>query len=244
MFIAEPQTTNYDVHFRIGKIPVRVHPLFWVITLVFGALNVQYLSINLFVGMAIWTAAVAISILVHELGHAMVAKAYGWPPRIVLYGMGGLAIYSPGRQSRKSRILIDFAGPAAGFVLGGLVLAAVLLSGHSVSLLGIELGSGPDFAGAGRLELFVTFMLFVNFFWGLMNLLPIQPLDGGGIAKAIIEKYRPRDAWAVALKLSMGTAIVVGVVGLILWKSVFIAVLFGMLAYSNWQMLQQLRQYG
>jgi hypothetical protein len=150
VFIAEPQTTNYDVHFRIGKIPVRVHPLFWVITLVFGALNVQYMPINLFLGMALWTAAVSISILVHELGHALVAKAHGWPPRIVLYGMGGLAVYSPGRQTRKSRILIDAAGPAAGFVLGGLVLLAVVLSGHSVSLLGLEIGSGPNFAGMGR----------------------------------------------------------------------------------------------
>lgn len=244
MLIAEPQTTNYDVHFRIGKIPVRVHPLFWVMTLVFGAINVQTLPINLFVGIAIWTAAVALSILVHELGHALIAKAHGWPPRIVLYGMGGLAIYSPSRQTRKSRILIDFAGPAAGFLLGGLVLAGVLLSGHSISLFGLTVGSGPNFAGAGRLELFVSFMLLVNFFWGLMNLLPIQPLDGGGIAKAIIEKYRPRDAWPVALKLSIGTAIVIGAVGLLLWKSVFIAVLFGMLAYNNWQMLQQLRQYG
>lgn len=242
MLIAEPQTTNYDVHFRIGKIPVRVHPLFWVITLVFGALNVQYLPINLFVGIAIWTAAVALSILVHELGHALVAKAHGWPPRIVLYGMGGLAIYSPTRQTRKSRILIDFAGPGAGFLLAGLVFAGVLLSGHSIALLGLKVGSGPDFAGAGRLELFVSFMLFINIFWGLMNLLPIQPLDGGGIAKAIIEKYRPRDAWTIALKLSIGTAIVIGLVGLLLWKSVFFAVLFGMLAYSNWQMLQQMRQ--
>ena len=121
-------------------------------------------------------------------------------------------------------------------------MLGVLLSGHSISLFGLEIGSGPNFAGAGRLELFVSFMLFVNIFWGLMNLLPIQPLDGGGIAKAIIEKYRPRDAWTVALKLSIGTAIVVGVVGLALWKSVFLAVLFGMLAYNNWQMLQQLRQ--
>ncbi len=244
MLIAEPQTTNYDVHFRIGKIPVRVHPLFWVLTLMFGAINVQYLPINLLVGMALWTAAVVVSILVHELGHALIAKAYGWPPQIVLYGMGGLAIYSPGRQTRKSRILIDFAGPGAGFVLGGLVLAGVLLSGHSVNLFGLELGSGPNFTGIGRLELFVTFMLYVNFFWGLMNLLPIQPLDGGGIAKALIEKYRPRDAWSVALKLSIGTAVVVGVLGLFLWQSVFLAVLFGMLAYNNWQMLAQVQQYG
>jgi membrane-associated protease RseP (regulator of RpoE activity) len=254
VLLAEPPTTNYDVHFRIGKIPVRVHPLFWVMTLVFGALSVQNLPINLLVGIAIWTAAVAVSILVHELGHALVAKAYGWPPRIVLYGMGGLAVYSPTRQTRKSRILIDFAGPAAGFLLGGLVLAGVLLSGHSIALYGLKVGSGPNlsesthrvenFAGVGRLELFVSFMLLVNFFWGLMNLLPIQPLDGGGIAKAIIEKYRPRDAWPVALKLSIGTAIVIGAVGLLLWKSVFLAVLFGMLAYNNWQMLAQLRQYG
>lgn len=242
MLIAEPQPTNYDVQFNLGKIAVRVHPLFWVITLVFGALNVQYLPINLFVGMAIWTAAVAVSILVHELGHALVAKGYGWLPRIVLYGMGGLAIYSPTRQTRKSRILIDVAGPGAGFVLGGLVLAAVVLTGHTVTLFGLDIGSGPHLAG--RLGLFVEFMLVVNFFWGLLNLLPIQPLDGGGIAKAILEKYRPRDAWPVAFKLSIATSIVMAVVGLALWNSVFLAVLFGMFAYNNWQTLQQLRQYG
>jgi len=119
----------------------------------------------------------------------------------------------------------------------------VLLSGHSIALFGLSLGSGPEFTGAGRLELFVGFMLFVNIFWGLMNLLPIQPLDGGGIAKAILEKYRPRDAWPVALKLGIGTAIVFGAIGFLLWKSVFLAVLFGMLAYNNWQMLQQLQQH-
>ena len=123
------------------------------------------------------------------------------------------------------------------------MLAGVLLSGHSIALFGLSLGSGPEFTGAGRLELFVGFMLFVNIFWGLMNLLPIQPLDGGGIAKAILEKYRPRDAWPVALKLGIGTAIVFGAIGFLLWKSVFLAVLFGMLAYNNWQMLQQLQQH-
>lgn len=242
MLIAEPQPSQYDVHFNLGNIAVRVHPLFWVITLVFGALNVQYLPINLFVGMALWTAAVGVSILVHELGHALAAKAYGWLPRIVLYGMGGLAIYNPTRQTRTSRILIDFAGPGAGFVLGGLVIAAALLSGHSVVLFDFQIGSGPLLAG--RLGLFVAFMLAVNFFWGLLNLLPIQPLDGGGIAKALLEKYRPRDAWTVAFQLSIGTSVVMAIIGLAVWKSVFMAVLFGMFAYQSWQTLQQLRSYG
>ncbi|MFO7567217.1 MAG: site-2 protease family protein [Enhygromyxa sp.] len=244
MFIAEPQTTKFDVHFSIGKIPVRVHPMFWLISIVFGALAVRYSGVHIFVGIGLWTAAVFVSILVHELGHAIAAKAHGWPPRIVLYAMGGLAIYTPTRHTRKSRIIIDFMGPAAGFILGGIILAAVLLSGHSVPLpgLGINVGSGPSFiAGGGRLELFVLFMLYVNFFYGLLNLAPVQPLDGGGIAKAIIEKFRPRDSWAVALKLGVATAVVLAVAAFVAWNSIFLAVLFGMLAYNNWQMLQQVR---
>ncbi|MCA9680655.1 MAG: site-2 protease family protein [Myxococcales bacterium] len=241
MLLAEPPSTNFDVHFAVGKIPVRVHPLFWVISLVFGAMAVRGAAVHVFVGMALWTAAVFVSILVHELGHAVMAKVHGWPPRIVLYGMGGLAIYSPTRQTRKSRILIDFAGPGAGFVLGGLILAAVLLSGHSISLPGLPLrvGSGPDFlaGGAGRLELFVIFLLYVNFFWGLLNLAPVQPLDGGGIARAVIEKFRPRDAWALSLKLGIGVAAVLAVVGFVLWHSEFLAIMFGWLAYNNWRML-------
>ncbi len=244
MFLAEPQTTKFDVHFSIGKIPVRVHPVFWLISILFGALSVRNSHVNVFVGMGLWTAAVFVSILVHELGHALAAKAHGWPPRIVLYAMGGLAIYAPTRHTRKSRIIIDFMGPGAGFILGGIILAAVLLSGHSIPIpgLGIEVGSGPSFlAGGGRLELFVLWMLYVNFFYGLLNLAPIQPLDGGGIARAIIEKFRPRDSWEVALKLGIATGAVIAIVAMALWQSVFLAILFGMLAYNNWQMLQQVQ---
>ena len=244
MFIAEPNTTKFDVHFSVGKIPVRVHPMFWLISIVFGALAVRGASTNIFVGMALWTAAVFVSILVHELGHAIAAKAHGWPPRIVLYSMGGLAIYAPTRSTRKSRIIIDFMGPGAGFILGGIIIAAVLLTGHSIPIpgVGVELGSGPSFlAGGGRLELFVLFMLYVNIFYGLLNLAPVQPLDGGGIAKAIIEKYRPRDSWAVSLKLGIGTAGAIAIVALAVWQSIFLAILFGMLAYNNWQMLQQVQ---
>lgn len=248
MFLAEPNTTKFDVHFSIGDIPVRVHPLFWLISIVFGAIAVGGLPhVNVFVGMGLWTAAVFVSILVHELGHALAARAHGWPPRIILYSMGGLAVYTPTRHTRKSRIIIDFMGPGAGFILGGIIIAAVLLTGHSIPLpgVGIDLGSGPSFlAGGGRLELFVLFMLYVNIFYGLLNLAPVQPLDGGGIAKAIIEKYRPRDAWAVSLKLGIGTAGVIAIVALALWQSLFLAILFGMLAYNNWQMLQQVEGRG
>lgn len=250
MFLAEPQTTKFDVHFSIGKIPVRIHPMFWLISIVLGAVAVRGASVNIFVGMAMWTAAVFISILVHELGHALVAKANGWPPRIVLHSMGGLAIYTPTRQTRRAKILIDFMGPGAGFILGGLILGAVLLTGHSAQLLpgiGPRIGSGPDFrlglgaGGGGRLELFVLFMLYVNIFWGLINLVPVQPLDGGHIAKEIIAKYRPRDAWPLALKLGIGCAGALAVTALVVSSDYFIAIMFGLLGYNNYQMLQQVQ---
>lgn len=245
MFTAEPQTTRFDVHFKIGSIPVRVHPLFWLVSLVFGMIAVRGSGTHVFVGVALWTAAVFISILMHELGHALMAKAHGWPPRIVLHSMGGLAIYSPTRQTRRAAILIDFMGPGAGFILGGLILAGVLLSGHSVELIpgfGPRLGSGPDFRlGGGRLELFVVFMLYVNIFWGLINLLPVQPLDGGHIAKSIIEKFRPRDAWPLALKLGIGTAAAVAIAAMFVTGDPWIAIMFGLLGYNNYQMLSALR---
>jgi Zn-dependent protease len=218
--------------------------MFWVISIVFGAVAVRNTGVNIFVGMALWTAAVFISILVHELGHAVTAKAYGWPPRITLHSMGGLASFSPINPTRKQRILIDFMGPGAGFIFGGLILLGVVLSGHSANMLpgvGLRIGSGPGLSAGGRLELFVLFLIYVNIFWGLINLVPVHPLDGGHIAKAIIEKYRPRDAWAVALKLGIGTAGVLAVTALVLSGEYFIAIMFGLLGYNNYQMLQQVQ---
>ncbi|NOZ40262.1 MAG: hypothetical protein GXP24_08560 [Planctomycetes bacterium] len=84
--LAEPPPTQADVHFRVLGIPVRVHPFFWIITLIIGmrgdsAPPAEVLS---------WIVAVFVSILIHELGHALVQRRFGGQPRIVLHGMGGL----------------------------------------------------------------------------------------------------------------------------------------------------------
>jgi Zn-dependent protease len=238
MVLAEPAPTRFDVHFSIRGIPVRIHPMFWVITILLGAVGPQATVI----GVVLWVVAVLASILVHELGHALVARAHGWPPHIVLYGMGGLAAYQPTRHGYLSRVLIAAAGPGAGFLFGGLVLVGVLLSGHAATLPGlpIEIGHGPPIAG--RLGLFVQFLLFVNVFWGLINLAPIQPLDGGAITTAIVQRFRPRGALALSLQISIGASAVLAALGLLLYQSVFMTVMFAMLGFSSWQLLQQLRR--
>lgn len=224
----------------MGSIPVRIHPMFWVIGALFG-----FMGSNSPVATALWILAMFVSILVHEMGHALAAKYCGWPPRITLHGMGGLAHYIPTHQRRVPRALIAFAGPGAGFLKGGIILAIILATGHGVTLpgLGLRIG-GPVDLFAGRLGLFVHYMLFMDILWGLLNLAPIQPLDGGHIAGTIIEKYRPRQALALSLKLSIGTAAVFAVIGVTLMSSFYIAILFGMLGFQSWQMLEQAKRQG
>ena len=99
MFAAEPAPTQFDLHFRIAGFPVRVHPLFWLMTLMMGARDDDPMTL------LIWIGVVFLSILVHELGHALTMRYYGQDARIVLYMMGGLAIpeSSRGEEARGGR---------------------------------------------------------------------------------------------------------------------------------------------
>ena len=95
--------------------------MFWIVGLILG-----FVGSRDPVAASLWMLAMLVSILVHELGHALAAKAYGWPPRITLYGMGGLAHYTPTNRKRAPRALISFAGPGAGFLKGGIILGVIL----------------------------------------------------------------------------------------------------------------------
>ena len=118
MFLAEPQRTAYDLNFSLGGVPVRVHPMFWLFTVLLGANDPVPLHL------LIWVVAVFLSILVHEFGHSLAMRSFGWTSHIVLYSFGGLAVQDgshggferPGRRGRDARtqIIISFAGPLAG----------------------------------------------------------------------------------------------------------------------------------
>jgi membrane protein implicated in regulation of membrane protease activity len=71
--------------------------------------------------MLFWVGACFVSILVHELGHALAARACGWEPWITLHGFGGLASYQPTYRSPQRHVLITFAG---GALVGALLALA------------------------------------------------------------------------------------------------------------------------
>jgi Zn-dependent protease len=256
---AEPPESAYDLRFRVLGVPVRVHPMFWFMALLLSGLG-EPLEV------LIWIVAVFVSIVVHELGHCGAFRWYGTHAHVVLHGFGGLAIpHGVGRTGRGARgawsqACIAFAGPAAGFALAALLLGGMWLGGLAPKVwLNREslVGFGFDASRVDeRVAVLLYDLLFVNIWWGLFNLLPIYPLDGGHISRALLAAADPRQGVARSLMLSLVTAVGLGLValwkvlrseppeqegGLVLVGRFWPVLLFGYLAWISYQALEQER---
>jgi len=202
--LLEPQTTNYDLNWKMLGIPVRIHPLFWLTTVLLG-----WKPGIAFGKVSIWVVCVFVSILVHEFGHALTAKRYGAQNlRVVLYGLGGLAI-SEGGLNRRQFIVHVLMGPGAGFILYGLVKGLSLAA--PVEDLPVQTRYYTLLA--------MDFLMQINLIWGLVNLLPIYPLDGGQVSRALFVARHPHQGIAASLRVSrdvaMGMALLMGLLALL-----------------------------
>lgn len=173
--------------FRLFGIPVRVRPSFLLIAAflgLFGARDPMFV--------AAWIAIVFVSILIHELGHALTARSYGAEVAIELNGIGGLTRWSipstslgPGR-----RALVAAAGSAVGVLFGAVVWVVASQLGPYRGLTGFVINN----------------VIYVNVFWGLLNWLPIRPLDGGHLLLSLLEKFAPRRGEMIARAVFVLTA--------------------------------------
>ncbi|MGE0606700.1 MAG: site-2 protease family protein [Pirellulales bacterium] len=252
MLLQEPPYTRYDLHFSLAGVPVRVHPLFWLVAFFMsvrdGLQQVQWQPLVISMGVLFF------SILIHEFGHALAYRRFHYEPRIVLHWLGGLATadmtysVSPPRGKRLMRICL--AGPIAGFVLAAVTVAVLFAIGRQIDFMGWTVGRGQPFeatsVGYNLYTLFYS-LLFVNVLWGLVNLLPVFPLDGGQISREAFQMRLGGEGVLTALKLSMVVAILTAVV-FFLWlgfkDGLFPLLLFGSLAYGNYREAQFLIQHG
>ena len=239
--LQEPEPTSYDVSFSLLGFPTRVHPMFWLVCVLLGA------SSRSLGELLIWVGAVFVSILVHELGHAVTMRYFGESARIALYWGGGLAISGGqqvwGRQKSERgtwvQVLISFAGPLAGFLLAGMVIGIQILLQTGIDRANWNLTDNQLFLA----NQIIAKMLFINIFWGLINLLPVYPLDGGQISRALFLEYLPSDGLRISLWLSVisgGGAAIFGLVN----QEFFLVVMFGFMAYSSYQMIQRMDSGG
>ena len=80
LLLGEPQPTAYDLNFNVLGFQVRIHPLFWLLALIFSSGGGRPDPSLILIGIP----AILVSILVHELGHALAMRYYGQNARIVL----------------------------------------------------------------------------------------------------------------------------------------------------------------
>lgn len=162
--------------FTIAGIPVRVSLWYGFLLLFWFQGGDVYRS-------ALWAIVVTSSILVHEMGHALVARYYRLRPSILLHGLGGLCHHDRAERDLHD-VLIIAAGPGAGLLLG--------IASWLFALFAPELMMSPERPWIG---IVVNMSIWVNVAWSLVNLLPLWPLDGGQLFRlAMLRLAKPKRA--------------------------------------------------
>ncbi|MBB63765.1 MAG: hypothetical protein CMO81_01740 [Waddliaceae bacterium] len=154
---------------RFGKkIPVTIHPIFWLLVGVLGFLLGQTLAAPI-----IWVCSIALSVLVHEYGHALTAVSFGQKASIDLVGLGGITRRNGPEIGLLKEAIIVANGPLFTFFI------------VAVSTSVIHLASLDPENPALPLPIIGYFinLAYLNGIWAVLNLLPIMPLDGGQLLR-------------------------------------------------------------
>ena len=251
MFLAAPQPTPADLQFTLLGIPVRVSGWFWVGAGLLGWGTCAWLARgdqrHLLQYLVLWLGVVLVSLLVHEFGHALAYRRYGQAAQVVLYHLGGLAIPLAwgGRGARRpsERLVVSAAGPLAQLALAAAVVAVLKAGGYAVPfpLPGVDAALGLSEGAmlpSRLLFVVVLFLLQVNIFWPLLNLVPVPPLDGGQIVREGLATLGVADAARIAAMIG----VVAG--GYVAWYGYthgepYLGIMFAMLAVSCFQSLSE-----
>jgi stage IV sporulation protein FB len=178
----------------------------------------------------LWIPVLLISVLIHELAHAAAIAMFGYGPSdVVLGGMGGVTM-----NRRKARpwhdMVISIAGPLSSFALAWLVKITYL----SVPYLQRD----PMFIA------FLPMLRQANIWWGIFNLLPVSPLDGGHAVRNLLRMFlNERVAFVIAVWVAIVIGSVIAILGF-LARWIFLALLLAWFVYMNYQQWQYYREHG
>lgn len=199
-----------------GKIPISIHPLFWLIAFFVGWMWTYELTNAL-----LCVVIILFSVIIHELGHALSALIFGQKTRVELAVFGGFT-YREGRKLKLwEEFIVVFNGPLAGFLL---FLAAFLIY-QNIHI------ANPTFAFV------VQFTYMANLFWTLINLVPVLPLDGGHLLSILLEAIFGFKGIKIAIVIGIVIAVIVSVCAFIMQQYVVMA-LFLILTFESFRSLR------
>lgn len=213
--------------FRLGSIPVEVQASHLltsaVIALTFAPGNQPGLLGSVGFQVVSWMFIVFISVLVHELGHALASRAFGYQPTITLAWMGGHTYpNAPGPIPWHRDVLLTLAGPVFGALLGVACWVGFLFWGNQSEVLGYLLKVGA----------------IANFFWAVFNLVPVLPLDGGRIASVVAMRLFGHKGFLAAQGLGLLASAALVYLG-IRAGMLFLALFFAMFGFQALRALSE-----
>ena len=203
--------------FRLMGVDIRIQPnvviLMAVIawSLVPGEMGMAAVTgANVWLMLAVVVLGLGLSILLHEMGHTLVGRAFGMKiDHITLHVFGGVASFSQGPKTPLSELLMAIAGPAVSVVLAGLFW---LLSG---------------LAADETLPRAFGYLFQINLGLAIFNMLPAFPMDGGRVLRSLIWMFtrNPRLATSIAATLGMafGVLLMLGGAAMIVSGSGFVS---------------------
>jgi stage IV sporulation protein FB len=176
--------------FKLFGIPVGVH-----VTFLFVAL----LGMNRYRGwdIAMWTLAAFVSILAHEMGHALVARGFDAKGvSVSLYGLGGVTRYTHARgMDHWKSFLISAAGSSVGIALGG----SLWLANNSGVFDGVS----------NEVAVLIDSVIFTSLVWGILNWLPVEPLDGGHMVESFVSMFSEKGAPLISQIITWITVVII-----------------------------------
>jgi Zn-dependent protease len=206
--------------FTIAGVPVSASPFYFLLLLMFARGDVM-------TGI-IWAVTITLSLLTHELGHALVARHLKHDPSIMLHGFGGLTSRTrTGRAVEEATIIA--MGPAAGLALGLSIFGLWQVVVHT------GLGEQLITRTAGQI---LYALLYPCITWNLLNLIPMWPLDGGQLFRLGVRRFtRSRRADVITHGLALA---LIGALGI--WaasiQSIYGLLVLLMLGAQNVQALR------
>jgi len=205
------------MHFKFFNIPVYVHPSFWIFLLFFTNAYQTPSVESLILG-----GIMMVSLLIHEYGHAITAAHFGARPTIHLEAFGGSAQYNGFGMTLKQHFLITLNGP--------------LLESLLIFIPYFLLKTGV-FQGHYYLEYTLQMSMRLNILWCLLNLIPVAPLDGGYLARYLLERKFGERGQRASLWIGV-VAAAVTVPYLCYQGFVFFGMLVALFGFRHFQMLK------
>ncbi len=203
--------------FRLFGFPIRLDPSWFIVavlitwTLASALFPTMYGGLGLvtYIGMGIAGAlGLFASVILHEMGHSLVARHYGLPIKgITLFIFGGVAELEDEPRTARDEFLVAVAGP----------IVSLFIAMGTLALATLGVGTGWPVAVVGVL----SYLASVNLLVVLFNMVPAFPLDGGRVLRSALWKWRGNLQYATRITANIGSGfgfvlIALGVVNILL----------------------------